>query len=143
VVFELCVQFEELLSNQSRIFSYAIPDDIEFSLTNNAGAHILFIMQELFVNFLKHSIASRLDLSIVFDGALRLEIVEYEFGDQQVVVQHSGLKFSGGNGMKNIESRANEIGAVFSVSASGERRISILYFPMLSSDLIKTYQADT
>lgn len=142
MVFELCVQFEELLSNQSRIFSYTIPDEIEFSLMNNAGSHVLFIIQELLVNFLKHSVASRLNLSIVFDGALRLEIVEYEFSAQDVVIQYSDLKFSGGNGMKNIESRANEIGAVFSVSASREQRVSILYFPMLNSDLARTYQAN-
>jgi len=91
---------------------------------STAGMHVIRILQEALTNAIKHANASRIDVTgILHDDGLRLSVADNGRG-----MSHS----SGGNGLKNMQKRAEEISASLSVQCDASGTTATLLLPLSS-----------
>ena len=103
-----------------------VMDDIPpFPLSPEARHHLFMIAKELLNNALKHSHATRVELTMQMNaGAFELVCADNGRGFSVVAAMNSGR-----NGLKNLHARAEEAGAALGIVSTADGTIATLRFP--------------
>jgi signal transduction histidine kinase len=131
-LFERCMGLEDIFTPDKVQFTYQIPHDIGLSLLHRMDAHIMYIFQEVISNFIKHSSATQLHVSLNVDDALTLCIVESAYPTDGSCLKQNTMqqKLSGGHGLANIHARATAIAAELDVHQDLQQRVTRLVLPL-------------
>ncbi|MGL4631314.1 MAG: tetratricopeptide repeat-containing sensor histidine kinase [Leadbetterella sp.] len=97
----------EMLENASVQYSFDISETIpERTLSNLEKRNLYLVVKEAINNALKHSNASEYSVSMNFETGIDIKIRD----NGQGFVENGAPKTGGGNGLKNMKSRMEEIG---------------------------------
>lgn len=132
LLFEFCLDMEEILESTDIRLSYEIPADREFVLLGKRSIEVMNMVQELISNAIKHSHATKISLTFkLTDDVLIVELLESEFNKKKVSFSQEHLRNQSSNvGLKSLQIRSENIGAEFVQTSDETNRRSVIVLRM-------------
>jgi len=127
LLFEYLSEMEDILSGTEVKLTYSIPEDRDFTLLGNRSVEILRMIQEILSNALKHSSAKHVNIHMeLTDSLVSVKIKENEFDSKLAPLTATSQVASSNTGLKSLEARAKNIGAIFLQKSTETARISMI-----------------
>ncbi len=123
--------------------STRITGTIDGVTPNHMRAEVLAVVRESLSNVVRHANATRAEIHAeVVDGYLRISVSDNGQGMPTAITSYDGPTISNpsltGNGIRNLEVRAHELGGTLQISSSDSGTQLLWSVPLFTSDIVTT-----